>query len=112
MVIPQPSSQPLRTRIYVDGYNFYYGCLKSTPFKWLDLLALFETQVLPGIQAPPPWAGRPFELTPRPALKYFTAKILEQAAKATDSVSSQARYHTALRKVHGDRLERVDGKDW
>lgn len=21
----------LRTRVYVDGYNFYYGCLKGKP---------------------------------------------------------------------------------
>jgi hypothetical protein len=30
----------LRTRVYVDGYNLYYGCLKNTPDKWLDLRAL------------------------------------------------------------------------
>ncbi|TMO39732.1 hypothetical protein CWC26_06870 [Pseudoalteromonas sp. S4488] len=23
------------TRVYIDGYNFYYGCLKCTNFKWL-----------------------------------------------------------------------------
>ena len=27
----------LRTRVYVDGYNLYYGCLKNTADKWLDL---------------------------------------------------------------------------
>lgn len=31
-----------RTYIYVDGFNLYYGCLKNTPYKWLDLLALFK----------------------------------------------------------------------
>ena len=24
------------TNVYVDGFNLYYGCLKSTPYKWLD----------------------------------------------------------------------------
>ena len=24
-------------RIYIDGFNLYYGCLKRTPYKWLDL---------------------------------------------------------------------------
>lgn len=33
----------LRTRVYVDGYNFYYGCLKRTNFKWLDLKSLFDS---------------------------------------------------------------------
>jgi 6-hydroxy-3-succinoylpyridine 3-monooxygenase len=32
----------LRTRIYVDGYNFYYGCLKKSAYKWLDLRMLIE----------------------------------------------------------------------
>ena len=36
-----------RTRVYIDGYNLYYGCLKGTPHKWLDLLSLFEKQILP-----------------------------------------------------------------
>lgn len=33
-----PTVLPLRTRVYIDGYNLYYGCLKGTPYKWLDLL--------------------------------------------------------------------------
>ncbi|MDH2423898.1 NYN domain-containing protein [Sphaerisporangium sp. TRM90804] len=28
------------TNVYVDGFNLYYGCLKGTPYKWLDLEAL------------------------------------------------------------------------
>jgi 6-hydroxy-3-succinoylpyridine 3-monooxygenase len=42
-----PGLEPLRTRIYIDGHNFYCGCLKGTPYKWLDLLPLFEKHVLP-----------------------------------------------------------------
>ncbi len=30
-----------RTTIYIDGFNLYYGCLKRTSYKWLDLKALF-----------------------------------------------------------------------
>ena len=26
-----------KTSIYIDGYNLYYGMLKGTPWKWLDL---------------------------------------------------------------------------
>lgn len=35
----------LRTYIYIDGFNFYYGAVKGTPFKWLDFKAFF-TRVL------------------------------------------------------------------
>jgi len=28
------------TNVYVDGFNLYYGCLRGTPYKWLDLDAL------------------------------------------------------------------------
>ena len=31
-----------RTYIYVDGFNLYYGVLKNTPYKWLDLNSLFQ----------------------------------------------------------------------
>lgn len=43
------------------------------------------------------------------AIKFFTAKILETAAKAPDSVSSQARYHTALKKLYEQRIELIEG---
>lgn len=33
----------MRTRVYIDGYNFYFGCLKGTPYKWLDPVSLIET---------------------------------------------------------------------
>jgi uncharacterized LabA/DUF88 family protein len=32
----------VRTIVYVDGFNLYYGAVKGTPFKWLDLAALFR----------------------------------------------------------------------
>jgi uncharacterized LabA/DUF88 family protein len=30
----------LRTIVYIDGFNLYYGAVKGTPYKWLDVLAL------------------------------------------------------------------------
>ena len=39
--------QSMRTIVYVDGFNLYYGSLKNTPFKWLDLPLLFETILQP-----------------------------------------------------------------
>lgn len=98
----------LRTRVYIDGYNLYYGCLKGTAFKWLDLLALFEKRIIPSALLE--HNGKPLasELLPV-AVKFFTAKIIEKAAKAPDSVASQAHYHSALRKFHQGRVEVIEG---
>ena len=30
----------MATIVYVDGFNLYYGALRGTPYKWLDLEAL------------------------------------------------------------------------
>ena len=53
----------MRTIVYVDGFNLYYGCLKNTPWKWLDLVALSEGMLQPKHDVV--------------AVKYFTARILE-----------------------------------
>lgn len=37
----------MRTHIYIDGFNFYYGCVKGTPYKWLDFMALFKRILRP-----------------------------------------------------------------
>lgn len=102
--------EPLRTRIYIDGYNFYYGCLRGTPHKWLDLLPLFEKHILPSaLVKDGDGHVRRSTLLPSPSIKFFTAKIIESVARAPDSVSSQARYHTALRKLHDGRIEMIEG---
>ena len=31
-----------RSIVYIDGFNLYYGSLKGTAYKWLDLQRLFE----------------------------------------------------------------------
>ena len=33
-----PATAPSRprTNVYIDGFNFYYGAVKDTPYKWLD----------------------------------------------------------------------------
>ena len=32
----------MRTRVYIDGFNFYYGCLKGTGGKWLNPVLLCD----------------------------------------------------------------------
>lgn len=31
---------PRRVSVYIDEFNFYYGSLNGTPYKWLDPYAL------------------------------------------------------------------------
>lgn len=30
----------MKTNVYIDGFNFYYRCVKGTPYKWLDFSKL------------------------------------------------------------------------
>lgn len=97
----------LRTRVYIDGYNLYYGCLKNSPDKWLDVRALIE-RILPSILFEQ--NGEPVHFTFQvPAVKYFTAPILTAFAKSDDSVSCQYHYHTALGAHLGSALEVIKG---
>ena len=36
-----------RTRIYIDGYNLYYGLLKGSVHKWLDLVKFSQELLAP-----------------------------------------------------------------
>jgi len=49
-----------RTRVYIDGFNLYYGAVKGTPYKWLDLARLCKV-MLPNDTIT--------------AIKYFTARV-------------------------------------
>ena len=31
-----------RTIVYIDGFNFYYGTVRRTPWRWLDPVELFR----------------------------------------------------------------------
>ena len=50
----------MKTYVYVDGFNLYYGAVRGTPFKWLDIKKLCEL-LLPKHQIA--W------------IKYFTARV-------------------------------------
>jgi 6-hydroxy-3-succinoylpyridine 3-monooxygenase len=97
----------LRTRIYIDGYNLYYGCLKNTAHKWLDLRALIE-RILPSVLHEQNGAPISSEFC-TPSVKYFTAPILKSFARSEDSVACQSQYHSALRGHLGEELELITG---
>lgn len=91
----------------MDGYNLYYGRLKNTHHKWLDLRAMAE-RVLSGVYLGDGKKRFEFELQPL-AMKYFTASILTNFAKSNDSVSDQEQYHQALKVYLGDAIEIIKG---
>ena len=55
----------MKTILYIDAFNLYYGSLKGTPYKWLNPLALARLVL-----------GASHDIT---AVKYFTAKMLPRA---------------------------------
>jgi hypothetical protein len=71
----------LRTVIYVDGFHFYYGALRKTPHKWLDLLAVFRATLQPENNIV--------------CIKYFTARVSSTVADP-DKANHQDAYLRAL----------------
>ena len=37
----------MRTNVYIDGFNLYYGSLKRTPYRWLDLAKFCRAMLNP-----------------------------------------------------------------
>ena len=50
----------MKTYVYIDGFNLYYGAVKGTPYKWLDLLQMCR-KLLPKNEIV--------------KIKYYTAKV-------------------------------------
>ncbi len=40
LALNDPSGTGPRTIVYIDGYNFYYGAVRKTSYKWIDFEAL------------------------------------------------------------------------
>src|ERR1051326_3162947 len=69
--------------VYIDGFNLYYGAVKGSPYRWLDLGALCH-RMLPGDQIL--------------AIKYFTAIVSARPYDPQQPVRQQV-YLRALRTV-------------
>ncbi len=89
----------MKTTIYIDGYNLYYGALRGTPYKWLDVVSLFEAichDENPAIQVQ--------------AVKLFTSPIKAKISTRKDqAVRSQRLYLNALKQCHPERLTVIEG---
>lgn len=76
----------VKTAVYIDGYNLYYGRLRNSGFKWLDVVLLAEDIL--NNQDP---------VTSVESVKYFTAPALARfSSHGQDSVIAQEHYHRAL----------------
>lgn len=76
---------PPRTHVYIDGFNLYYGAVKGTPLKWLDVRRLCEL-LLPGTRID--------------KIKYFTARVSARDDDP-DKPNRQQIYLRALRTLPG-----------
>lgn len=92
----------MKTRIYIDGYNLYYGRLKGTPYKWLDLDVLFSKFVLPS-------SSPHSEINVIDGIKFFTADIIGRAARDPNSIKDQQSYHRALKFHHQEKFSLIKG---
>lgn len=73
----------MATNVYVDGFNLYFGCLKGTPYRWLDLAELCRV------------------LLPRDdihRIRYFTARVVDRPHDQNQAMRQQS-YLRALRTI-------------
>ena len=74
---------PPRTHVYIDGFNLYYGAVKGTPFRWLNVQRLCEL-LLPDSRID--------------KIRYFTAR-LSARQDDPDKPTRQQIYLRALRTL-------------
>ncbi len=73
----------MKTTVYVDGFNLYYGAVKDTPYKWLNIHHMGEL-LLPKNQ--------------NIGMKYFTAKVFSRKNDPQKHIRQQV-YLRALRTI-------------
>jgi len=90
----------VKTNFYVDGYNLYYGCLKHSPFKWLDLKSLLADKIL-HTQDPNSELGM---------IKFFTADVRSKIASRGQSAQiAQFQYHRGLEQLYPNEISIIKG---
>jgi hypothetical protein len=95
----------LKTNVYVDGFNLYYGALKDSRYKWLNVLSLVQAVVQQHHQIA--------------RIRYFTARV--KSRPGSQAHVSQDAYLRALQTLpnlevhlgqflsHPARRPRADG---
>lgn len=74
----------MKTMVYVDAFNLYYGAVKDTPYKWLDISALCRAMLVPENLIV--------------GIKYFTAKVQPRPGDPGQPTRQQT-YLRALRTI-------------
>ena len=87
----------MKTTVFIDGYNLYYGAIRRTPYKWLDIFKLFSEQLL-------------HPDTELLEVRYYTAPVLGSLCDDPASPQRQRQYQQALRKLYPDKLTIIEGK--
>jgi uncharacterized LabA/DUF88 family protein len=75
----------IKTYVYIDGFNFYYGALRKTPYRWVNVRKLCEL------------------LLPKNTvveIKYFTARVSARPNDPDQAVRQQL-YFRALQTLPG-----------
>jgi uncharacterized LabA/DUF88 family protein len=89
----------VRTSIFVDGYNLYYGCIRNTTYKWLDIVTWCDQMLAQRSQN---------EVASRVHLctAYANGSF---AGHGQASVEAQSSYLRALQAQHASRLSILFG---
>lgn len=81
----KPEAEVKKAWVYVDGFNLYYGALKETPYRWLDIRRMCEL-LLPELAIE--------------RIKYFTARVSGRIGDPGKPTRQQI-YLRALRTLPG-----------
>jgi uncharacterized LabA/DUF88 family protein len=73
----------MKTNVYVDGFNLYYGCLKNTSYRWLNLAELCRLML-------------PKDTIHQ--IKYFTARVSARPSDPDQPIRQQT-YLRALETI-------------
>ncbi len=82
----------MKTNVYIDGFNLYYGAIKKTPFRWLNVAQMCRL------------------LLPKDTInkiKYFTARVSARPSDLDQPIRQQT-YFRALQTI--PNLEIIEGR--
>lgn len=89
----------MRTIVYIDGFNLYFGCLQNTPYRWLDVSKLVSRI-----------CKEQSHKTELIGVKYFTADIKAKLSRrGNESCITQQNYLLSL-KAYSPNIEIIKGK--
>ena len=97
---------PKKVRFYIDGFNLYNGCLKDTPYRWLDYHALCQ-KILDDL---------PEKDCAIDKVKFFTAKLVNRGGAKADEHRGKRRrqieYLNLLKALgkSGDVIRVIEGR--